>query len=106
MKMQDIKNMDKDDLLGLLGLETKGSDTAAALKTLGTFGVGLLVGAGVALLLAPKPGRELRQDLRSRLRRDGATTKPAVERQRDVERARAGNPTRVSAGRPLTPPSK
>ena len=71
MKLQDIKDMDKDDLLGLLGLETKGSDTAAALKTLGTFGVGLLVGAGVALLLAPKPGRELRQDLRSRLRRDG-----------------------------------
>jgi hypothetical protein len=70
MKMQDIKNMDKDDLLGLLGLETKGPDTAAALKTLGTFGVGLLVGAGIALLLAPKPGRELRQDLRSRLRRD------------------------------------
>jgi hypothetical protein len=70
MKMQDIKNMDKDDLLGLLGLETKGSDTAAALKMLGTFGVGLLVGAGVALLLAPKPGRELRQELRSRLRRN------------------------------------
>lgn len=70
MKLQDIKNMDKDDLLGLLGLETKGSDTGAVLKTLGTFGVGLLVGAGVALLLAPKAGRELRQDLRTRLGRD------------------------------------
>jgi YtxH-like protein len=70
MKLQDIKDMNKEDLLGVLGLETKGSDTAAALKTLGTFGVGLLVGAGVALLLAPKPGRELRQDLRTRLGRD------------------------------------
>ena len=37
--------------------------------TLGTFGVGLLVGAGIALLLAPKPGRQLREDLRERLRR-------------------------------------
>ena len=35
---------------------------------LGTFGVGLLVGAGVALMLAPKPGRELRGDIRRRLR--------------------------------------
>ena len=32
--------------------------------TLGTFGVGLLVGAGLGLLLAPKAGRELRDDLR------------------------------------------
>jgi len=71
MKLQDIKDMDRDDLLGLLGLETKGSDTSALLKTLGTFGVGLLVGAGVALLLAPKAGRDLRQDLRTRLGGDG-----------------------------------
>jgi len=41
------------------------------LKALGTFGIGLVVGAGVALLLAPKAGSELRQDLRAKLRRDG-----------------------------------
>ncbi len=71
MKLQDIKNMDKDDLLGLLGLETKHSDANRLLGTLATFGIGLLVGAGVALLLAPKTGSELRQDLRTKLRRDG-----------------------------------
>jgi hypothetical protein len=70
MKMQDLKTMDKDELLGLLGLETKSSATTAVMKALGTFGVGLLVGAGVALLLAPKAGRELRQDLRTRLGHD------------------------------------
>ncbi len=68
MKIQDLKSMDKDDLLGLLGLETKRSDSGRLLGALGTFGVGLLVGAGVALLLAPKPGRELRQDIRTRVR--------------------------------------
>jgi hypothetical protein len=70
MKMQDIKNMDKDDLLGMLGLEARRSDTSRVLKVLGTFGIGLVVGAGVALLLAPKAGSELRQDLRTKFRRD------------------------------------
>ena len=37
--------------------------------TLATFGIGLLVGAGIGMLMAPKAGRELRDDLRDRLRR-------------------------------------
>jgi hypothetical protein len=65
---QDLKSIDKDHLLGLLGLETKRSDSGRLLTALGTFGVGVLVGAGVALLLAPKAGNELRQELRTRFR--------------------------------------
>jgi gas vesicle protein len=68
MKLQDLKDMDKDDFLGLLGLQSKQSFTGELLGTLGTFGIGLLVGAGVALLLAPKPGRELRHDIRAKIR--------------------------------------
>ena len=45
MNLKDVRNLDKDELLGLL------------------------VGAGIALMLAPKPGHELRQELRDRLRR-------------------------------------
>jgi hypothetical protein len=77
MKLHDLKDMDKDDYLALIGLETKRSFTSDLLGTLGTFGIGLLVGAGVALLLAPKPGRELRQDLRAKMQSgkgDGAGT--------------------------------
>jgi hypothetical protein len=69
MNLKDIRNLDKDDVLAMLGLETKSSTGTWMAGTLGTFGVGLLVGAGIALLLAPKPGRELREDLRERLRR-------------------------------------
>lgn len=69
MKLQDLKDMDKDDFLGLIGLQSKRSFTSELLGGLGTFGIGLLVGAGVALLLAPKPGRDLRQDLRSKIHR-------------------------------------
>ncbi len=78
MKLQDIKDLDKDDVLEMLGLETRTSLPGRLVGMLGTFGVGLLVGAGVALLLAPKPGVELRQDLRAKLRRNG-DSRDAVE---------------------------
>jgi hypothetical protein len=63
--LTDLKNMDKDDVLGLLGLETR--QRVPIELWLGTFAAGLLVGAGVALLLAPTSGRELRADLKSRI---------------------------------------
>jgi gas vesicle protein len=66
---RDLKAMDKDDYLGLLGLQSKRSFTGQLLGGLGIFGLGLLVGAGVALLVAPKAGRELRGDLRSKMQR-------------------------------------
>jgi hypothetical protein len=67
MKLSNLKDMDKDDVLGLLGLSTKPSASGHLAEVLGIFGVGLLVGAGVALLLAPKPGQELRDELRARI---------------------------------------
>jgi gas vesicle protein len=70
MKLQDISNLDKNDFLGILGLETKHSLTNRLLGTVGTFGIGVLVGAGVALLLAPKTGSDLRHDLRTKLHCD------------------------------------
>lgn len=69
MNLKDLRNMDKEDLLGIIGLESKQSTGAYLAGTLGTFGLGLLVGAGIALLLAPKPGAELREDIREKLRR-------------------------------------
>ena len=69
MTLKELRHLDKDDILDMLGLESKQSTGAWIAGTLGTFGVGLLVGAGIALMLAPKPGRELREDLRDKLRR-------------------------------------
>jgi hypothetical protein len=65
--VNDLKKMDKDDVLDLLGLETKKGPTDWLLPAIGAFSVGLLVGAGLGLLIAPKPGAQLRDDLRSRL---------------------------------------
>ena len=69
--LKNLKNLDRDDLLDLVGLQTRQTTGDWLVPTLGAFGVGLLVGAGIGLLLAPKPGRELRDDLRHRLQ--GAT---------------------------------
>ena len=68
MNLKDLSNLDKDDLLGLLGLEKKDSLPASLATTLGTLGVGLLIGVGIGFMLAPKAGRGLREDIRERLR--------------------------------------
>lgn len=62
-----LKNMSisKDDILEALGLETASSTDWMGPAIIG-FGVGALVGAAVALLVAPKPGMELREDLMKR----------------------------------------
>lgn len=65
-----MKYLDKDELLSKLGLERKPSAGEWLVGALGPFGVGVLVGAGIALLLAPRSGRELREDIRHRVRRE------------------------------------
>jgi len=70
----DLKKMDKDELLNLLGLETRKGPADWLLPAVGAFSVGLLVGAGLGLLMAPKPGAELRGDLRNRLQGDDSLT--------------------------------
>ncbi|MGE0710460.1 MAG: YtxH domain-containing protein [Planctomycetota bacterium] len=63
----DVKHLTKDDLLQRFGLQRRPSAVDYLLPVAGVFGAGLLVGAGLALLFAPKSGRELRDDLRHRL---------------------------------------
>ena len=61
---------ERDDMLGWIGLQQRSAnDTAFTL--LGAFALGTIVGGALALLFAPKPGHELRQDLGERL--DDAT---------------------------------
>jgi hypothetical protein len=65
--MEKLKSLDRDQILEMLGLEVKRGPTDYILPAVTLFGVGLLVGAGVGLLFAPRPGRELREDLANRL---------------------------------------
>jgi hypothetical protein len=78
MNLNDLTKMDKDDILKLMGIQTKHSTSDWVTKTLGTFGAGILVGAGIGVLLAPKQGRALRQDIQDRLRRAPEDLEDAV----------------------------
>ena len=53
-------------ILDLVGLETKSSASRRAVTYTSLVVGGAVVGAGVALMLAPKSGRELRGDVRER----------------------------------------
>lgn len=70
---RDLRELDRDDLLGYLGLQTRRSSGDWVAPTLAAFGAGVLVGVGVGLLMAPKPGNELRNDLRSKLQQGTGT---------------------------------
>ena len=71
--------INKEEILEALGIE---NSNAWFLHGLAGFGVGCLVGAAVAMLLAPKSGAELREDLLERGRdlmrkgRDQMATSP------------------------------
>ena len=67
LSLKDRKKLDRAALLDLVGLQRASAHDWAA-PALTALGVGLLVGGGVGLMLAPKPGSELRNDLRDKLR--------------------------------------
>jgi hypothetical protein len=67
MKLNDIRNLSKDDVLGALGLQARPSLLGSVAGTLGLLGLGLIVGAGAALMIAPRPGKQLRRELGERL---------------------------------------
>ena len=55
--------LDRDNLMKLINIESRRSMAERVFSSLGLFVGGALVGAGVALLLAPKSGADLRKDL-------------------------------------------
>ena len=64
---KNLPDIDKDELLDLVGLESRRSAGERMVPALALFGAGVLLGVGLGMMLAPKPGRELRDDLRDRL---------------------------------------
>jgi hypothetical protein len=58
----------REDVLNAIGNIANRRSTASDMSSmLGAFGAGILIGAGLALLFAPKPGSELRQDIENRV---------------------------------------
>ncbi len=65
MKIEDILEAlpSKEDIASMVGLEARTSATGGLLTAFGVFGTGMLLGAGLALLFAPKTGQETRNDI-------------------------------------------
>jgi hypothetical protein len=68
MNLKDITDLEGKDLLAAVGLASRESTTSRILSIAGIFASGVLTGGIVALLLAPKTGRGLREDLGNRIR--------------------------------------
>ncbi|HYC56587.1 MAG TPA: YtxH domain-containing protein [Candidatus Binatia bacterium] len=60
------------------------SSTTDLLPALGIFGTGMLLGAGLAILFAPKPGSELRRDISDKLSEYGGQAREMAEQGRQM----------------------
>lgn len=65
MKIEDIFQAlpSKEDIASAVGLQARSSVPGDLLTAFGIFGTGMVLGAGLALLFAPKAGHEIRHDI-------------------------------------------
>lgn len=65
MTLEDILHAmpSREDIAGAVGLSPRSSVTEEVITAFGIFGTGVILGAGLALLFAPKAGHEVRQDI-------------------------------------------
>lgn len=92
--MMNPFSISSDDVLARLGLEARRSAASSLLLPLAMLGVGMLTGAGLGLLFAPRAGRETREQigsrasdvagkLRSKIRRGGEEISESIDESRD-----------------------
>jgi YtxH-like protein len=78
MNLRDLTDRLSIQEFANLLLEPERSQTESLLGSIALLGAGALIGATVALFLAPKPGAELRQELGDQLRSTGEDIAEAV----------------------------
>jgi hypothetical protein len=79
MNLRDwTDRLSAEEIARLFRAEPNRSQSDSLLGSLALLGAGALIGATVALFLAPKPGAELRDGLRDQLRSTGETLASAI----------------------------
>lgn len=63
--LRNARGITADDVLARVGLERRRGGVETTLPWLGGFSAGMMVGGAMGLLLAPMPGSELREKLRT-----------------------------------------
>ena len=95
--VRTIQNVGVDDVLGTIGLQRRRSTLNKVLPALGLVGLGTIIGAGAALVLAPSSGRELRARVSDQL--DEAKTRMSKELH-TMEQAASEGMARPNNGNP------
>lgn len=65
-KMSSVRSGSAEEILAMLGLERRRSSIEMLVSAGALVAGGMIVGAGLGLLLAPKPGRALRRQLKDK----------------------------------------
>ena len=66
--IRDLRSLTADDVLGPIGLQRVSSTSLKFMPLAGAFCAGAVIGGGVALMLAPMSGAELRGKILERAR--------------------------------------
>lgn len=82
---EKLGKLTRDDVLGVVGLETRKGMMDYVWPAVGILAAGVVIGAGLGLLFAPKSGRELRADIGTQ----AGALKEKVARQASALRAKA-----------------
>src|SRR4051794_17011873 len=71
----------REDIANAVGMQQRSSFSSSNefLPALGIFGTGMLFGAGLALLFAPKSGSEMRQDIGEKVQEFGGQAREMAE---------------------------
>lgn len=91
MSLENLTNMSRLDLLRSIGLAPRVTDYI--LPALGIFAAGAVLGAGTALLLAPRSGEKLRKQIREEMRSKIGELEQLLEGKDRRKRERNGRST-------------
>jgi len=97
-RIDDVRGLNRDDVLAALGLTRRRTLTEGLITAAGIFAAGAFVGTTVALMVAPKTGRDLRGELRNRandlthrVKRSAQEVRGAIEERKDEMAAARSN---------------
>lgn len=82
MKIEDILQAlpSQQEIANAIGLHARSAPPTNVLAGFGIFGAGMLLGAGLGLLFAPKAGQEVRHDLAEKVGEMGEHLRAQVPR--------------------------
>lgn len=90
---KNFRDMDSQRVLEMIGLERRRSPARRLVPLFALFGAGILVGVGVGMMVAPRRGRELRDELKEKFEKGIPRAAEAIESAVEQAKARSARPS-------------